>query len=328
MRPFLLCLLLLLAQPVLAKQKIIIDTDPGVDDLMAISLAIQSPDIEVVGITSIFGNVPTKQATINALTLVEYFGQQIPVYEGAYLPMNGKQQPPSVDVHGQDGLGDLFLPLPTLKQETMPAAHFIVETINRNPNQIILLVLGPQTNLAEALRIDPSIAKKVKEVVIMGGAFETAGNITEHSEWNIWQDPVAAQKVAQASWPKTYIGLDATTQVVLTDQHLFEIADLSPMLGNLLVDVSRKYFDFYRQTYGMDRSGFMHDPSALLYITHPQAFGFKQGKVNVATDAEHWGKTSLNQKKSNTKVAYQVNAPMLLDAFKLTMLSQETRSGA
>lgn len=303
-----------------AKQKIIIDTDPGVDDLLAISLAIKSPDVDVLGITTVFGNVTTKQATTNALNLVEYFGHDIPVYEGAYLPLDGSTRGMGESIHGLDGMGNLFLPLPTIRAQKLPAAHFIVEAINQNPKQITLLVLGPQTNLADALRLDPSIAHKVKEVVIMGGAFETKGNITEHSEWNIWQDAVAAQKVAQAKWSKVYIGLDVTEQVIMSNHLLLEIADLEPMLGNFLLDATSLYFDFHRDHYKMENLGFMHDPTAFLYITQPNAFQMKQGHIEVDTDKEKLGKTNYHAKGKDARIAFQVDAPHLLNAFKRTLV--------
>ncbi len=328
MRSFLALLCLAVSTIVSANQKIIIDTDPGIDDLLAISLAIKSPEVDILGITTVFGNVTTLQATNNALTLVEYFDQKIPVYEGAYMSLEGDAQNPPAFVHGKDGLGELFMPLPSLKPQVQTAAHFIVETIHKYPNQVIILALGPQTNLAEALELDPSIADLVKEVVMMGGAFETKGNISSVSEANIWHDPHAAQIVAKALWPKVYLGLDVTEQLLLSDTLLLEIADIMPLLGNFLYDASQLYFDFHKNYYQIQGKSFMHDPAAFLYLTHPQAFKTKAGSVDVSTEAANFGQTVLSQSASkyHAKICYQVDAPMILEAFKSTMLEDRQRA--
>ena len=172
-------------------QKVIIDTDPGVDDAMAIIYAHLEPDIELLGLTSIFGNVVIDTATRNALALVEMLGSSASVAAGARQPL--KQQPKEVawEVHGREGFGDVPAMSPGIEADPRPAYEFICDMVNQYPGEVVLCPVGPLTNLALALQHDASITSKVKSVVIMGGSVDEGGNVTPHAEANIWQDPHA-----------------------------------------------------------------------------------------------------------------------------------------
>jgi len=198
-------------------RKIIIDTDPGIDDTMAIMLALKSPELELLGLTTIYGNVNCSQSTINALKILEVAGRSnIPVAKGSDVPLVIEPHHHATFVHGDDGMGNTHLSLPASKALDISAAQFIVEMIMKNPDEITLVPIGPLTNIALALRIEPKIAKLVKEVVIMGGAATVRGNVTPVAEANIWQDPHAASIVFSAGWPLTMLGLDVTTKVIQT----------------------------------------------------------------------------------------------------------------
>ncbi|MEW5303721.1 MAG: hypothetical protein WDW36_006385 [Sanguina aurantia] len=183
------------------RMKLIIDTDPGVDDAMAILCAFQSASVEVIALTTIFGNVPTPLATANALRLVEMagVGHKVPVCQGATVSSIGAAKLRIADfVHGSDGFGNTLPPAPTGVALVTPAAQFIVQAINAAPGEITLLALGPLTNIAAALALDPGIASKWATLVILGGAFFCNGNVNPAAEANIFGDPQAADAVMAA----------------------------------------------------------------------------------------------------------------------------------
>ena len=203
-------------------RKVILDVDPGADDAMAILLALNSPEIEVRALTVVAGNVVVDQGVENALKLVSLAGRcDIPVARGAAKPLAQKLTTAEF-FHGANGLGNVELPAPGCKPDARPAADLIVELINRYPNEITLVPVGPLTNIALALRKDPSIAAKVKEVVLMGGSI-AGGNATAVAEANIYNDPEAARAVFGAGWPLTMVGLNVTERTLFTRAHLGQL---------------------------------------------------------------------------------------------------------
>ena len=196
-----------------AKQKIIIDTDPGIDDAMAIHLAFAHPQLEVVGMTTIFGYVNCDQATRNAIWLAESAHYHCDVAQGAQTPLVQEPNEPSYYVHGDEGFGDLPAPQISGAPHELDAADYIIQTCRAHPNEITLCPVGPLTNIAIALQRDPELVNYVKSVVIMGGAVFVPGNVTDYAEANIWNDPHAADIVFAADWEVVVIGLDVTSQV-------------------------------------------------------------------------------------------------------------------
>lgn len=276
-------------------RKLIIDTDPGVDDAMAIHLAFAHPDIDLIGLTSIFGNVHVEKATRNALALAEMAGARIPVAEGAAAPLVQPLQPPAYFVHGDEGFGTLPAFAPNTAPDPRPADQFLVDTINAHPGEVTLCPIGPLTNVALALRRDPSIAKKVKEVVIMGGAVETPGNVTPHAEANIWNDPHAAAEVFAADWPMTLVGLDVTEAVRCTPEDFAALAAAAPKIGGFLNQAVQFYFEWHKKkphyAHGPFEGCFMHDPSAVLACVEPDMFRFRDAPIRVETEGEQIGRT-------------------------------------
>ncbi len=270
--------------------KLIIDTDPGIDDAMAIHMAFAHPQIEVVGLTSIFGNVHVPVATRNALRLVEMAGADCPVAGGAAAPLVQPLQPPGYFVHGDAGFGDVPATEPAGKPDTRDAAQFIVDTVNAAPGEIVLCPVGPLTNIALALRLDPSITQKVANVVIMGGAVEAAGNVTEWAEANIWNDPHAAAEVLSADWPMTLVGLDVTEKSRCTPQDFAELARAAPSIGGFLNDAVQFYFEWHRKKDVLDGC-FLHDPSAVLACVEPGLFETREVPVSVTTEGQEIGRT-------------------------------------
>ena len=273
-------------------RKIIIDTDPGVDDTMAIFFALRSPELDVIGLTTIFGNVHTDLATTNALRLLEIAGRtDIPVAKGADDPLAVPFRGPVPFVHGDDGQGNINLPPPKTRPIDQPAAVFIIEQIMAAPGEITLVPLGPLTNIALALRLEPRIAKHVKEVVLMGGNVLCPGNATPAAEANIHNDPEAADVVFGAGWTVTMVGLDVTHQVNLTPEHIARYEASQDPLARHIARILPHYRAYF-ETVNPDMRGiYVHDSSAVAYVIDPTLFETRQWPIRVETQGISRGKT-------------------------------------
>lgn len=269
---------------------IIFDTDPGVDDAQAIAIALRHPDIELLGMTTTYGNVDIATATHNALLLAELAGREIPVAQGAAAPMVKPRHPAPAHIHGANGLGDIALPEVKGRAETRSAAQFIADTINQRPHEVTLVAVGPLGNLAAALQLDPGIVERVKRVVIMGGSIREGGNVTPVAEANIFNDPDAAARALTAGWPLTLVGLDVTHRCVLTPAHMARIEAGQGELGRVLAGSYAFYRDFYRQALGIDGCC-PHDSCALAWLLRPELFTTGRGRLTVVTDGDAVGQT-------------------------------------
>ncbi len=285
--------------------KIIIDTDPGVDDAMAIFLALRSPELEVIGLTTIFGNVDTSLATTNALRLLEIAGRaDIPVAHGAELPLTRAYGGPVAFIHGADGQGDANLPAPKGQPIAQSAAVFIVEQIMQNPGQVTLVPVGPLTNLALALQLEPRIAEKVKEVVLMGGNAFTQGNASPAAEANIHNDPEAAERVFAAAWPVTMVGLDVTHEIVMNRAQSARLEANQNPLARHLARITPLYLRFAETSRGAE-GYYMHDPSAIAYVIDPSLFSVQRHPVRVETQGIGAGKTWVSTSRHWTHPDWQ-----------------------
>ena len=269
---------------------IIFDTDPGVDDAQAIAIALAHPDIELLGLTTTYGNVDIETATHNALLLSELAQQEIPVAQGAAAPLVKPKHPAPAHIHGANGLGNIELPAVRGKALDMSAAEFIVSQVNARPNEITLVAVGPVGNLAAVLQLDPGIIDKVKQVVIMGGSIREGGNVTPVAEANMFNDPHAASRVLTAGWPLTLVGLDATHRCVLSPADMEKIAGAQGKLGQVLAGSYRFYSDFYRGALGIDGCC-PHDSCALAWLMKPELFTTARGHLTVATEGYAEGQT-------------------------------------
>lgn len=274
--------------------KMIIDTDPGIDDAMAIFTAMALPSVELLGLTTTYGNVSVDQATTNALTLVELAGLDIPVAKGVATPWCKPLAPFPDFVHGTDGFGNLNLAAPTQQALKQSAAEFIVEQVNLYPGEVSLVAVGPLGNLATALHLDPELPSKVKQVVIMGGVIATDGNVSPVAEANILSDPHAADRVFAAPWDLVMVGLDVTHQIMLPRSLFDEIGDKNPRVGVFMRDSARFYIDFYSKVRGIDGC-YGHDVSAVIYAVQPELFGTVSGPVCVATEGCAIGQTIMSR---------------------------------
>ncbi len=269
---------------------IILDTDPGIDDAMAIFYAMADPSLELVGMTTVFGNVFTPDGTRNALALCELAGQDIPVAEGAHVPLVQPQHPPADFVHGKHGLGNARLPEPNRKPDSRPAHQFIAETLAERPGEITIVAVGPLTNIALALQHHPEITKTAKNVVVMGGAIRTPGNVSAHAEANIWNDPHAAEIVFSANWDVAMVGLDVTERIQCTPEDCAPMLTSSPKCGVLMNEAAAFYFQFHLDTKGINAC-FLHDPSAIIYAQQPELFETVAAPITMRLDGDEAGRT-------------------------------------
>ncbi|BBB49350.1 nucleoside hydrolase [Pelolinea submarina] len=303
-------------------KKIIIDTDPGVDDTIAILTALRSPEVEVIGLTSVFGNVPGEIAAQNALRLVELEGHgDIPVARGSDVPLVFPLEKLGTWVHGEDGMGNTQPPAPKGKVVDKSAAEFIVEMAHAYPGEVTLVPVGPLTNIALALRIDPGIAALIKEVVIMGGAVANPGNMTPVAEANIYHDPHAADIVMAAGWPLVLVGLDVTHKTIITP----EFQQMLFKAGNPAVELISKvlpcYQNFFNNLYGLNGAIYTHDPSAISYVINPDLFTTKDVPVFVETEGRCVGQTVADwahqwEERTPVKVCLDVNSEGVLALLK------------
>lgn len=269
---------------------IIFDTDPGVDDAQAIAIALAHPEIELLGLTTTYGNVDIATATHNALLLSELAGQSIPVAQGAAAPLVKSKHPAPAHIHGANGLGNIELPTISGQADPRSAAQFIVDTVNARPGDVILVAVGPLGNLATALQLDPSIVEKVRHVVVMGGSIKEGGNVTPVAEANIFNDPHAAARTLTAGWPLTLVGLDATHRCVLSPTDMDTIADGQGRLGDVLKGSYAFYREFYQGALGIDGCC-PHDSCALAWLLRPELFTTSRGHLTVVTDGDAEGQT-------------------------------------
>lgn len=201
------------------KKSVIIDTDPGVDDFIAILLALSSPELDVLALTTTGGNVPLRHATRNALRALEAAGRaDVPLAHGASRPLRGAFRYAAY-FHGPTGLS-IRMPLPKTRPVNSPAVEFLAALLSADSKPVTLVALGPLTNIAQLLERHPSAAQLIDRLVVMGGAIDAPGNVTPHAEFNIWNDPEAAQAVLRSGLPITLIGLDVCRRVVFTPRHV------------------------------------------------------------------------------------------------------------
>ncbi|XP_047335312.1 probable uridine nucleosidase 2 [Impatiens glandulifera] len=304
-----------------ARKKIIIDTDPGIDDAMAIFLALQSPELDVIGLTTIYGNVYTTLATRNALHLLEIAGRtDIPVAEGSHITITKGTKLRIADfVHGSDGLGNQNFEPPSGKPIGQSAASFLVEQAKLYPGQVTVVALGPLTNIALAIQLDDTFVKNVGQIILLGGAFAVNGNVNPASEANIFGDPDAADMVFTSGANILAIGINVTHQVILTDADRDRMAKSGGKLAQYLCKILDVYFAYHHDAYNI-KGVYLHDPTTILAAVNPSLFTFAEGVVRVQTVGISRGLTLFYNKqkrfaevtewsdKPSVKVAVTVDA--------------------
>ena len=292
----------------MARTRVIIDTDPGVDDAVAILLALASPELDVLALTTVAGNVGLEGTTLNARRLVSLAGRpDVIVAAGCDEAIAGPTKYAST-VHGVDGLGDLEWDEPNVVLHPRHAVDVMGELIEAGPLSIV--AIGPLTNLAVLLDRYPGVERGVERVVVMGGAsFE--GNVTPAAEFNVWADPEAARRVFAAAWPLTIMPLDLTHQATLNDDDVTFLRSLGTEVGRRCADMLGPYAAFHDAWYG-DRDVIMHDAMAVYELIDPAAITKQGVRVSVEVGGDHSrGATWFDRRRvhadSTTRVGLDVD---------------------
>lgn len=308
--------------------RIIIDTDPGVDDALAFLLALASPEIKLEALTTTQGNVTVEKATRNALSFLELArASHIPVAQGSILPL---VQPLRVSdsVHGTSGIGNAILPEPRTRPIPQHAVDYLIERVLAERHEITIFAIGPLTNIAMAIRKESGFAKAVKELVIMGGAIHEAGNTTPLAEFNIYVDPHAAHIVFHSGIPMTLIPLDVTSKCLLKQEHVRRLLKIKSPIARFISEAVEVYLNFSIER-GYSGSA-LHDPLTLATIIAPELLTFKEYHVDVdISGGVLMGKTfadsyNITKKHPNMKVALDVRGQDFVELFlrRLERLSQ------
>ena len=303
---------------------IIFDTDPGVDDAFALLYALNHPNINVLGITTVFGNVPVETSTKNALILSEMAHKGTIVYQGANKPLERKITNYPSFIHGHDGLGDTNHSQPKFNASKLDAVQFIINEINQNSGNINLVAVGPLTNIANSIKQDPSMVNKVNSLFIMGGSWLAGGNITPVAEANIYNDPEAAEIVFKSGLPIIMVGLDVTHKVFLSQKDIDKLSSLNNS-GKFLKKISNIYMKFYKDTKDMDGC-FFHDATAVIAMTNPEFFKYKVARVYVSQDNLTRGQTvvylkdlkhetEINDNRGFVQVLYDVESKKVISEY-------------
>ncbi len=315
-------------------KRILLDTDPGIDDSLAILLALASPEISLEGLSIVHGNCSLEQATINALSILELANAtHIPVAVGCELPL---VQPSLLapETHGNTGLGYAKLSEPRTQPTRRHGCDFLIEQIMSAPGEVTLVAIGPLTNVALAIRHEPRIAQSLKELIIMGGAIRHEGNTTALAEFNTYADPHAAHIVYHTGIPTTLVPLDVTYQCVLTQGDVDRLLRLDSPLTRFIADATRFYMEFHDEYQGV-QGCVINDPLALALTFAPELCEYQDLPVDVdISGGVSLGKTigdfyNYNQKPANMKVALGVHPRDFIELFleRMEKLSRKDSLG-
>lgn len=300
------------------RRKIIIDCDPGHDDAVAILMAASHPKIELLGITTVRGNQTVEKTTRNALNICQYLGIDVPVCRGMAIPMVRQAPPTEERVHGETGLdGPVFPPL-TKALDPRHAVDFLIETLLASDGDVTVVITGPQTNVAMAMRREPRIVDKIKEIVFMGGAYQH-GNVTPAAEFNIWADAEAAYVIFTSGRPVVMMGLDLTRQALCYPAVVDRMEKIeNNKASKLFVDLMRFFCMTQKQTFGWE-GGPLHDPTCIAYLIDPTCIETKEvyGEIELRSE-KCYGRTScdifnLTDNPRNVKVSIKLNVERFWD---------------
>jgi len=301
-------------------KKIILDTDPGIDDACAILLALASPEISLEGLSVVHGNCSLEQATKNALSVLELaHASHIPVTRGCELPLV-QSSLLAPETHGDTGLGYAKLPESRARPMVQHAIDFLIERILSSPGEITLVAIGPLTNVALAIRQEPRIISAIRELIIMGGAIRYEGNTTALGEFNTYVDPHAAHIVYHAGMPTTLVPLDVTYQCILTLDDIRKMRRVDSPITRFVEDATRFYMEFHDE-YQSIQGCVVNDPLALALTFAPELCTYREMPVDVdISGGISMGKTigdfyNYTKKPANMRVALGVKARDFIELF-------------
>ncbi|PCJ93295.1 MAG: ribonucleoside hydrolase [Hyphomicrobiales bacterium] len=290
---------------------IIMDCDPGIDDAFSLAMAIASDELDILGITTSYGNVGLEHTTNNTLRVLDWLGDKTPVYKGIDRALLG----PVVDAseyHGATGMEAPEIGPPTSVAQSQNAVMFMIETLMATRQKITLVASGPLTNIAMALRLEPRIAQHIERIVFMGGSTDY-GNDSPAAEFNMLCDPYAGQIVLDADIPKIMFGLNVTHQVIATAEEVQRLRDLGNDCGRVFADMAVYFETVYKETYGFGGSA-LHDPCTIAWLLAPELFETRDMRVDVeTTEGLSFGRTvhdiwNIAKKPVHTSVALKADA--------------------
>ena len=305
----------------MAKKKMILDLDTGVDDALALAYALATPDADLIGVVSSFGNTQVETAAQNTLKLLELLGKSdVPVFVGAAHSSTTddfETMQVSMDIHGKNAIGDVALPEPKTTPATTSAVDFLIASAHQYADDLVVVPTGPLTNLAAAFKKDPQIADLIGNITLMGGALVVPGNVTPYTEANINQDPEAADYVFKHAKHLVMVGLDVTLQTLLTKQETKQWRDLGTEKGRVFADIFDYYIDAY---YNLDinkAGAALHDPLAVGVAVDPNFVTLLPLNMMVdVNDGRTIGDPSrLRDPHKNNYVAVEVDEPFYLERF-------------
>ncbi|MEK0306266.1 nucleoside hydrolase [Bifidobacterium favimelis] len=315
-------------------QKLILDLDTGVDDALAISYALGSPEVDLIGITGTYGNVLLDQGVRNALAITDLMGHpEVKVYKG--LPHSSTADsfevlPVSAFIHGENGIGDAVIPDSNREPESEPAVDFIIDAVKTYGKDLTYVPTGPMTNIAAALKKAPEIKDEIGKIVLMGGALTVCGNVNAWEEANISQDPDAANELFRSGAPVTMVGLDVTLQTLLTYKETARWRNLGTQAGTFLADMTDFYIKAYETTSPHLGGCGLHDPLAVGVAVDPTLVTCLPINMQVETEGPTRGRTigdntRLNDPHKTMQVAIGVDVPRFLDEFmtRITRLAEQ-----
>jgi len=308
---------------VLDLKPIIFDVDTGIDDALAMAYALNSPELELLGFTTCFGNVPVKEATRNTFAVLELVGKSVPVFEGADQTFKRGMKPEwAREVHGEDGLGNVLETEPSIRVCNESAEDFIIEQVRKRPNEITIIAVGPLTNIARAISKAPDIIPIVKDVVIMGGAVNVPGNVTPYGEANIVADPEAAEHVFSSGLSVTLVGLDVTMETLLPLAKLDGWRAMDTELAHFFADMTEHYIGAYESFYPGIGGCALHDPLAVGVVIDPSFVKTESMSVRVITEGEETGNT-VGSKEGDPQihVCTEVDASRFVEHFLSRVIS-------
>jgi purine nucleosidase len=306
--------------------KMILDIDTGIDDGMALAYAIGSKEIELIGVTGTFGNVYTEvgvQNVLNILNMCEV--NDIPVFAGESHPISKDyftRLEVSARIHGENGVGQVEIEASPKEIEAKSGVDFLIESIKKYGDELVIVATGPQTNLTMALQKDPEIKEMIGRVVIMGGALTVPGNCNQYTEANILQDPEAAKYLFESGIDVTMVGLDVTQRSILTKADTQTWRETGSVAGKTYADMVDYYISQHDEVDGC----YLHDPSAVINAVHPEYFTMLPMHLTVITEGEAEGRTIGDSKKlrnpnPNVKVCIGVDSLALIKDLNETLLS-------
>lgn len=311
------------------KVKMILDLDTGIDDAMALAYAVGCPDIELIGVTGIYGNVSLKTSVQNSINLLQMLNRtDIPVFEGVGHAQSEQTIYEASEVgrfiHGNNGLGNVTIANSDKKVESQNAIDFMIESAKKYGKDLVIVAVGPMTNLNAAIKKEPKLSEMVGGIVIMGGALIVEGNVSKVAEANIFQDPIAANELFTSGTHLTMVGLDVTQRTNLTKKDTQIWRDLGTVSGKAFADIVDYYIDAYGESAPELAGCALHDPLAASVAVHPEFVKTLSLHMKVGTGEQDWGRTigdngKMNNPNPNVAVCVDVEVDEFVSHFMQTL---------